>query len=65
MILSHTQIEGIAVAVTEDFNQFFSGRRRMRPGIMSRLHRSTSLQGITLGWRYLSPNFPRTGASAE
>ena len=25
MILSHTQIEGIAVAVTEDFNQFFFG----------------------------------------
>lgn len=64
MILSHKEIEEIAAAVTEDFNEFFSALR-LKKSKLQGLRPLTSLQRTISVLPYHSQSCRRTGASAD
>lgn len=63
MILSHRQIEEIAVAVTKDFNEFFSVLIPKRRGCLA-VRRLTSLPVTISVWMCLSHRCHPMEASA-
>jgi hypothetical protein len=67
VILSHKQIEEIAVAVTKDFNEFLFGKDADNERSMLRQHRLTSCQGLfglSVSFAHLSSDGSLCGLTA-